>query len=259
MPKLTARPPQYKKCGRYAVVYIGGKRIFLGLYGSEESHKEYSRIITERKSNPTFSLCGARNVTLDEVAIAYLDHAERQFDKSHYDNYQTALKFATDLYGHRPVDEFSPLKLRTVRDEIIRTRGSKCCRNTINRFVDRIRTALSWGVSMELLESRIVDNLRKVKPLPKGTLGTFDHKKRRPVPVNVIRRTLPYLPLVLRAMVQIQWLTGCRPSEIFRMRVGEIDRDYAPGLWGYTPAHHKTEQHTDDDKIIPLGLPEQEQ
>jgi len=58
-------------------------------------------------------------------------------------------------------------------------------------------------------------------------------------------------------MVVIQWLIGCRPSEIFNMRVGEIDRNYAPGLWGYIPAHHKTEQHTDEEKIIPLGKPEQ--
>jgi hypothetical protein len=37
-----------------------------------------------------------------------------------------------------------------------------------------------------------------------------------------------------------------------------LTRDYAPGLWGYTLPHHKTEQYTDEDKIIPLGLPEQE-
>jgi len=257
MPKIKNRPPKYCKDGRYAAVYIGGKRIRIGHYGSPESRKEYARLCAEIGDNPTFSLHGEKDITLDEVAIAYLYHAERRFDKGHYEMYQTALKFATDIYGHRPVNEFSPLKLQTVRDEIVRTRGEKCCRNTINRLVDRIRTALTWGVSMELLESRIVDNLRKVKPLPKGTPCTFDHKKRRPVSVDTIRRTLLHLPPVLRAMVVIQWLTGCRPSEIFNMRVEEIDRDYAPGLWGYIPAHHKTERYTEEDKIIPLGLPEQ--
>ena len=38
MPKLSNRPPQYKQCGKYAVVYIDGKRVFLGLYGSQESN-----------------------------------------------------------------------------------------------------------------------------------------------------------------------------------------------------------------------------
>jgi integrase len=258
MPKLTNRPPQYKQCGKYAVVYVNGRRIFLGLYGSAESQKEYARIIAESKSNPTFSLHGAKNITLDEVAVAYLDHAEQRFGTSHYENYRTALKFATDLYGHQPVDEFSPLKLKTVRDEMVRTKGGDWCRNTINRNVDRIRTVLTWGTENELVESRTSQTLRAVKTLPKGTPGTFDHKKRRPVSIDAIRRTLLYLPQVLRAMVVIQWLTGCRPSEIFNMIVGEIDRNYAPGLWCYTPAHHKTEQYTEEDKLIPLGKPEQE-
>ena len=145
MPKFKNRPPKYCRDGRYAAVYIGGKRIRIGIYDSPESRKEYNRIISESKSNPAFSLQREKDVTLDEVAIAYLDYAERQFGKgSHYDNYRTALKFATDLYGHRPVTEFSPLKLRTVRDEMIRTKGKDWCRKSINRSVDRIRTALSW-------------------------------------------------------------------------------------------------------------------
>ena len=256
MPKIK-RPPKYAKLRNYAVIYWNGKTHYLGLYASPESRKEYARICAEIEGNPTLCLQGAESLTLDEVAIAYLDHAERLFGKSHYENYRTALKCATDLYGHRPVDEFSPLKLMTVRDEMVRAKGEDWCRNTINRNVDRIRTALSWGVSRELVDVRTLHTLRELKPLPKGTPGTFDHKKRRPVPVSVINRTLPFMPLVVRAMVMIQWLIGCRPSEIFNMRVGEIDRDYAPGLWGYVPAHHKTEQHTEEDKIIPLGLPEQ--
>jgi hypothetical protein len=38
---------------------------------------------------------------------------------------------------------------------------------------------------------------------------------------------------VLQAMVQVQRLTGCRPGEIFNMRVGEIDRYADPDLWLY--------------------------
>jgi integrase len=169
------------------------------------------------------------------------------------------LGFALELYGHLPVDEFSPLKLKTVREEIVRS--ERFCRNIINRNVGRILTAISWGVENELVEPRTIQRLREVKPLPKGTPGTFSHKKRRNVPIDVIRRTLPYLPPILRAMVIIQWLTGCRPSEIFSMRVGEIDQnpEDAPGLWHYKPAHHKMERcdNDEEEKVIPLGLPEQ--
>ena len=56
-------------------------------------------------------------------------------------------------------------------------------------------------------------------------------------------------------MVQVQWLTGMRPSEVFNMRVGDIDRSRGNGLWYYSPKH-KTEEHI-GEKPIPLGKPEQ--
>jgi hypothetical protein len=58
-------------------------------------------------------------------------------------------------------------------------------------------------------------------------------------------------------MVVIQYLTGMRPSEVFNMRVGDIDRSRRNGLWYYVPGSHKTEEHI-GKKPIPLGKPEQD-
>jgi integrase len=59
----------------------------------------------------------------------------------------------------------------------------------------------------------------------KGHEGTFDHEECESVPDDIIRRTLPFMPPTLRAMVVAQRLTGCRPSEIFNMKVGDIIQD----------------------------------
>ena len=66
--------------------------------------------------------------------------------------------------------------------------------------------------------------LREVKPLPEGETGTFDHPERQEVPDWVIEATLPFLPPVVAALVQVQRLTGMRPSEVLSMRVGNIDQ-----------------------------------
>jgi integrase len=58
-------------------------------------------------------------------------------------------------------------------------------------------------------------------------------------------------------MIIVQRLTGCRPSEVFNMRVGEIDRTRGNGLWYYTPKSHKTKKYI-GKKEIPLGKPEQD-
>ena len=47
MPILKNRPPKYQRSGKYAVVYAHGKRIYLGDYGSPESHVAYSRFVPE--------------------------------------------------------------------------------------------------------------------------------------------------------------------------------------------------------------------
>ena len=76
MPKLTSRPPLYKQSGKYAVIYVNGKRVFLGLYGSPESHVAYARFLAEWQANPTFYLAKEeRNITVRELAAAFLDHA----------------------------------------------------------------------------------------------------------------------------------------------------------------------------------------
>jgi integrase len=98
--------------------------------------------------------------------------------------------------------------------------------------------------------------LKVVKSLPIGYPGTFDNDEREPVPDDVIRQTLPFMPPTLRAMVQLQRILGMRPNEIFKMRVGDIDQSRGNGLWYYVPGSYKTSRYV--GKIIfPLGAPEQ--
>jgi integrase len=96
-----------------------------------------------------------------------------------------------------------------------------------------------------------------VKSLPAGYAGTFENAEREPVPDEVIRRTLPFMPPTLAALVIIQRLTGCRPSEILGMRVGQIDKHTESDLWLYRVTQHKTEKQVNRKKVIPLGKHEQ--
>jgi integrase len=126
----------------------------------------------------------------------------------------------------------------------------------VNKYANFIIFIFGWGVENELVPETTWRALKAVKSLPQGYPGTFDNEEREPVSDDVIRRTLPFMPPTLRAMVIVQRLTGSRPGEIFNMRVGEIDRTRNNGLWYYVPKHHKTEKYI-GKKEIPLGKPEQ--
>jgi integrase len=122
-------------------------------------------------------------------------------------------------------------------------RSRRFCRNTINKYTRRIVSLFEWGVEMELALETTHRALKAIKFLPEGYLGTFDNPEREHVPDDVVDRTLPFMPPMLRAMVQIQRMTGMRPSEVFNMTVGCIDKTRVPGLWHYTPKSHKTERY----------------
>ena len=73
----------------------------------------------------------------------------------------------------------------------------------------------------------------------------------------MIIATLPILPQTLQAMIKLQRLTGMRPSEVFGMTVGNIDRYSVPGIWLYRLASHKTQKKTGKKRILPLNATEQ--
>jgi len=58
-------------------------------------------------------------------------------------------------------------------------------------------------------------------------------------------------------MVKVQRLTGMRPGEVFKMRVGEIDQKTDPECWLYRLPTHKTQKKTKRKKVVPLSNIEQ--
>ena len=257
MPKLN-RPPKYCKQGKFAVVYYGKKTHYLGRHGSPESKIAYARLIAEIQVNPTFLLpAGEKNITVCELTAAFLNYAKVNKEPDDYAVFRSiVLDFLDKLYGDNiPTEDFKPSCLKIVRAEMIQSR--RFCRNIVNRHVFRIISIFKWGVENDLVPETTWRALKAVSSLPKGYPGTFDHEERQPVSDDIIRKTLPYLPPTLRAMVQLQRLLGMRPSEIFKMRVGDIDTSRGNGLWYYVPGSYKTSRFV--GKIaFPLGEPEQE-
>jgi len=267
MPTLKNQPSKYCKLKvgkkQYAVVYSHGKTIYLGAYGSPESRIAYTRFIAENKTEmPPFLTKEEAGVEVEVLALAFLDYAKEtlstvNYGHVNYCHHRNAVKELLKLYGDNvPADEFKPSDLKLFRQELIRSR--RFCRNTINDYVRRIVQIFTWGVEEEYVCPNTALALKAVKPLREGHVGTYDNPAREEVPDDVIKRTLPFMPPAIVAMIKIQRLTGMRPSEVFNMRVGEIDKDSDPELWFYKLPHHKTEKKTKVKKVVPLGKPEQE-
>jgi len=127
MPKLKNQLPKMCKLGDYAVVYVRGKRVYLGTYGSQEAKIGYARILAEL-ANP--ALCppkGEKDITVKELTAAFLDHAKATLHKSNYAHYRTlVLGFLDKLYGDNTyVNNFTPGCLKLVRGALVNARNKK--------------------------------------------------------------------------------------------------------------------------------------
>ena len=257
MPKLKNRYPAMYRDKNSAVSKHNGQRIYHGAWGSPEADKSYKRFIAALLENPTLCLRVGKDtdVLVSELATAFLEAHESKMGGADYANFKYAIGYLAEVYDELAVNEFSPKKLKVVRSQMVK--ASTLCRGTVNKYIKYIKRIFSWGVEEELVNANVGLGLRAVKALREGEEGTFDHPERVAVPFEAVLATLPFLPPTVAAMVQIQWMRGFRPNEIFKMRVGDIDRSRENGLWYYIPGSYKTAEHV--GKIeFPLGIPEQE-
>jgi len=234
MPKLKNRLPKNCRDRNQAFSKHNGKRIYHGVWGTPEAEKSYKRFIAALLAGPNLPLQDGKigDVLVSELADGFLEHIEYQMDRTDYLHFKYAVAYLIETYGEIAVNDFSPKKLKVVRSQMVK--AGTLCRRMINRYVGKIRRIFVWGVGEEIVMSTVSDALKAVKDLRMGEVGTYDHPAREAVPEDVIRRTLPFLSPTLAAMVQVQWLTGMRPSEVFNMCVGDIDRSRSNGLWYYS-------------------------
>jgi integrase len=248
----------HKQSGQAVVTLpdgLGGRRdVLLGEHGTQESRLEYARVLREWETNGRrLAKAAFSDLTMNEVLLQYLLWAEKHYRDAEgkmsreLENVKEALRPLRRLYGHTDVAAFGPLALRAVRDEMIK---SGLSRTSVNDRIGRIRRVFKWGVSMELIRSSTYEAIRTVDGLRYGQYSVRESEPVKPAPEAHIEAALPFMPDTVRAMVQLQRLTGCRPGEVMAMRA--IDLTMTGPVWIYRPFSHKN-KHRRLDRVIFLG------
>jgi integrase len=226
--------PTYRKhkATGQARVTLNGKTHYLGKYGSADSKKAYDRLVQEW-------LCGGRwlpsprdALTVNEVILAYVRWAMNYYGASSNELACTrdALKIVKELYGRKEAHGFGPKSLKAVRARMVQMDWS---RNYINAQVGRIKRCFRWATSEELVPGNIFHALQSVAGIRKGRENVRETEPVRPVPDAFVQAAMVFMPAPVKAMVEIQLLTGCRPGEVCAMC--GIDLDMSGRIWIYRP------------------------
>jgi integrase len=253
---MHARPPRtpayrHHKPSGQAVVTLNGRDMYLGRFDSPESRAEYDRVIAEWLANGR-QLPGTSDITVAELVVRYVGHVQGQYKSDEPEKIAQAVRPVRIRYGSLQARDFSPLRLKAIRQELI---DKDLVRSQINKRVRRIVRMFRWAVAEELLPVAVHQALKTVEGLRKGRANVRESKAVKPVPDAWIEPVLPFLNRQVRAMVELQRLTGMRPGEVATMRTG--DTNTAGRIWEYVPGSHKTD-HLDRERAIQLGPRAQE-
>jgi integrase len=123
-------------------------------------------------------------------------------------------------------------------------------RGVINQRIGRLVRVFKWAVAEEMVPEGVWRALTTVRGLEKDRSPARETEPVKPVAEALVYETLPHVLPPVRAMVELQMLTGMRPGEVCVVRA--CDLDTTGDVWLYRPARHKT-RHKGKERIIAIG------
>lgn len=246
MPRLTKKTPScrlHRSTGQ-AVVVLDGRTIYLGKFGTDASRAEFDRLVGEWLANGRRLPGRASDRTILEAIDRFWTHAQSFYVDAdgkptrEADNFRDALRPLRRLYGSTQIGDFGPLGFQALVAEFVKLGW---CRNVVNRRAARVKQFFKWSVAQELCPPAVHQAIAAVAGLRKGRTAARETAAVKPVPIEHVNAILPHLSPTVRAMVELQLVSGMRSGELLSMR--PMDIDASGDVWTYKPASHKTQHH----------------
>lgn len=262
MPKLLHQLPAYRRhnASGQARVTLSGRTFYLGPWNSAASKREYNRL-TSQWAAAGGTLPGsdkADELTINELLAAFWRHAKGYYvtpegkPATEQLNFRTLIKRFREFYGDTLARDFGPLKLKAFRQVLVEM---GLARGNVNHHINRIRHIWKWEVENELIAATVVDALRCVAGLRYGKTTAKETEPVRPVPDAFVDAVLPHVAPQVKAMLELQRVTGMRSGEVCQLRMADITTSGT--VWTFTPARHKT-MYRGHSRVVYLGPQAQE-
>lgn len=253
MPRKKSVPSyRFHKARNCAVVTIDGRCIYLGKFGSPESHRQYAEAIANWERTRTAAPVAVARIvyTCGRLAIDYLQFASGYYVKNGRETKQVhlvkqSLRTLCALYEELPADEFGPLKLKNLQCHLI---GKGHARSHINKQITCLKLAFKWAAAEERIPASVFHSLQTVGGLKRGRTMARESAPVGPVDDATVNETIKHVSPVVAAMVELQRLTGMRPGEVCSIRPCDVTLSL-DGTGCFRPESHKTEHHGRERRI----------
>jgi integrase len=255
-PRKPVPTYRHHKFSNQAVVTLGGRDVYLGVFESPASIAAYARLCAELQAGAAQAAvlrARAGTIAVNDLVEAFWAHAQAHYRRrdgtptNEVKEYKQVIRRLREHHGCTLAGDFGPIALQTVRRSMI---AAGWCRTRVNKQVGRLRRIFRWAVAQELIPVGIVDALDCVEGLQRGRTDARESDPVEPVDWPRVDATLPHLWPTLQAMVRLQRFTGMRPGEVRLLSAAEIDR--SGKVWVYQPDAHKM-AYLDRGRFVPIG------
>jgi integrase len=254
---IPAYPSKPHKSGQ-ARIRIGGRDYYLGVWGSAESRQQYARLVTELAAGVDLAArLNPGTITVADVTARYMEDTAAARGTADHElvNFRSAIAVLVGLYGTLPAADLGTPQLRAVRQAMLtgsllseaeRTAREQAgrplgwCRNVANRQIVRIRTIWRWAEETAGLVPRgSWGHLCSLRSIARNDKRARQTAARQPATWEQVQAALRHVPPAVAVMLELQWWTGMRPSELVKMRACDVRKDGPEGTWLYRLEQHK--------------------
>jgi integrase len=247
MPRRFHVPQQslHRPSGRSRVMLPAGPRrriqVWLGPWGAPSTDAEYNRVLQlwlqAGRTWPPPALMPGTVRTVRHLAESFAAWASSYYVKNGRttSTQHVVLRALTLLcragFDAMPVQSFGPKTLAAFQAWLAAHPTGLWSRSTINTYVQHVRAMFRWGVAQELVPEHLHRALVAVAPLRRGRSAAAglpaprENEPVPPVPLEHVRRVLPFMPPTVARAVQLHALTGCRVGELLAMRVEHLQHE----------------------------------
>jgi integrase len=257
-----------EKRGGQAFVRYRGKRWPLGPWDatldrpSDQAERKLQRLKETWRVNPSAGLRASDDPLLLELWLKWVASSDAPSDRA-----GELTRCRRELFGtsDRPgpflemrVSEFGASELRNWRDSLCeqtRDDGSlRFGRYTVVQFVSLVCQCMEWAVTEERVEEDQARLLRLIKPPKAGKVK--EPVARDAVDYERVRKVAEAMSSDAGKLLLVMWWCGARPSELYRLTVGQVRRSGAvvsekevrvslteASLWAVQYERHKTSRH----------------
>ena len=202
---------------------------------------------SSQSAKPPHPSLSAVSYSINDLVLDYIKSHRIRYKKGSFVDYQRMGKLLSEMFGKCDAEAFRIPQFRQLIDCMI---GKGWSLRTINVGISAVKLFFRHALECGLVTGEQFHQLNSgVDPVRSSDRRVKPSRKVLPVPVDVVRRTLPFLTPMVKDIVIVHFGGAMRAAEVCRMRFDELGWTAKKAIH-YQPVEHKNASRGKDRPIF---------